>query len=365
MSASVDPVQAHCRTGNCSWPITPSLAICGGCAPIFPVDTNCNSTACNFTMASGSVFELTTFPNTFAEGVGFQTMETRGQHWNMSVMDHLYITHFDMMGAPYNSIAGTATAANMRNASECALWWCINEYNTSFSSGQQTQHVVSSFSEISYPQDTSITNYTFKFPNSTAGTEDGSYTNYTVEFRSMIALQDQFASGSSGYGSPINGTVSLRSGGYLTSSDVTFALWAGTQNQSEWIQTLATSMSNIVRINGQVPRTIYDGTAYVQGITIEWWWISLPVATVMGSIILLVIVMIRTARSPVKAWKSNPMALLLFGVDEVIKLAAADVALGKGMSNDVGRRTATLGKTEENIWIFKNHQSSIDSKEEK
>ena len=159
MAANIDPVQANCPSGNCSWPLTPSLAVCSGCAPVFPIHTNCNTTACNFTMPSGSVFELTNFTAASHEGIGFQVMQSYGQHWNTSIIDCLYVANFDMMGAPYGLVSGMVKFPSMLNDYECALWMCINTYNTSISAGKQTQYVVSSFHEIHYP-DAEIVNYT-------------------------------------------------------------------------------------------------------------------------------------------------------------------------------------------------------------
>ena len=350
MAANIQSVQANCPSGNCSWPITPSLAVCGGCAPIFPTNTNCNSTACNFTMPSGSVFELTNFTATANEGTGFQAMSSSGQHWNTSIIDHLYLTNFDMMGAPYGSYGGMARFENMLNASECALWMCVNKYNTSAGAGKQTQQIMSSFYEIHYESDVEIVNYTFKYPNTASGADFGSYTNYTVNDFAWAALSEQFNSGGPGSTSMFNGTVFLNTNTHIVSSDVINAVWAGSGDPGKWIHNLATSMSNIVRTAFPTPREVYAGTAHVQGIHVQWWWMSLPIAAVASSILLLLIVMIRTARSPLGAWRGSPLTLLLFEVDEDIKRAVEDTTLGKGIDPDVSRRKVTLRRIDGGSW---------------
>ena len=51
-----------------------------GLQSIYPNHTSCNITACNFTMPSGSVFELSNLMADANGGTGFQYMATKRQH---------------------------------------------------------------------------------------------------------------------------------------------------------------------------------------------------------------------------------------------------------------------------------------------
>ena len=350
MTPNVEAVTANCPTGNCTFPLTPTLAVCGDCAPIAPIKTKCNETACNYTMASGSVFELYNVSAT-GEGIGFQSMSSRGHHWKTSILDHLYLANFDMMGAPYGSLS-EISYNDLLAASECALWLCVNELNVTTESGKQTQSIVSSIDTLKY--DEQDTEYTFKFPNTTTGAPTGSYTNYTSYWLAAIALQWQFA----GFEtlSMLNGTAFLNLESYSTSSDSLDAIWHGRADQKNWIQNVARSMSNVMRSESPTPRAIYRGTAYVQGIRVQWWWMSLPIATVGGSILLLVVVMIRTARSDVNAWKGSPLTFLLFDVDQDIRRAVVNARWTdtvSGIEHGVGKRKVTLRRQDGGRWMFK------------
>ena len=351
MTPNVNAVLANCPTGNCTFPLTPTLAVCGDCAPINPVRTKCNLTHCKYTMASGSVFELTNM-TAEGEGTGFQSMNSWGYHWKnaATISDRIYIANFDMMGAPYGSFS-EISLADMQAASECALWMCVNELNVTTKSGQQSQNIVSSLSTLKYEEST--TNYTFKFPNTTAGAPAGSHTNYSLYYIAAAALQYQFTQGTSPM---LNGTSFLDLSGYATSSDALDAIWHGTADQKNWIQNVARSMSNVLRSESPTPRAIYRGTAYVQGIRVQWWWMSLPIATVGGSILLLVIVMIRTARSDVNAWKGSPLTFLLFDVDQDIRRAVVNARWTdtvSGIEHGVGKRKVTLRRQDGGRWMFK------------
>lgn len=353
MEPETDPVPSNCPSGNCTWPDTPTLAVCGGCASITPQHTSCNETVCNFTMPSGSVFELTNFKST-DEGIGFQIMTTLGQHWKASDNDYLYIANFDMMGAPYQSF-GEFDLQNLYEASECALWMCVNTYSTTVSFGKQTQNLVSSFHKCDHEENGS--NYTFTLPKRTAGMSRGNPTIYSVFDTAMTALHYQFYGAEAGM-SMLNGTaiVNIESAG--TSSDATNAIWSGTQDQKKWIQNLALSMTNVVRTSNQKRDPIYDGTTFVQGIQVDWWWLSLPIVTVAGSIVLLMMVMIRTARSDLNAaWKGSPLAFLFLYVDEDIRRALADAKRTgttiSGIDRGVGGRKITLRSIGGGRWKLK------------
>ena len=350
MTPNVEAVLANCPRGNCTFPATPTLAVCGDCAPITPVRTTCNQTACNYTMASGSLFELNNMTAN-DEGTGFQAMSSAGHHWKVSTRDRIWLANFDMMGAPYGSFS-EISLNDMQTASECALWMCVTELNVTIESGKQTQSVVSTLNTLQYGEED--TNYVFKFPNTTRGAPAGSYTNYTAYWLAITALEYQFQGYQSA--SMLNGTAFLDLESYGTSSDALDAIWHGTTDQKNWIQNVARSMSNVVRSESPTRRAIYRGTAYVQGIKVQWWWMSLPIATVGSSILLLVVVMIRTARSDVNAWKGSPLTFLLFDVDQDIRRAVMNARWTdtvSGIEHGVGKRKVTLRRQQDSRWVFK------------
>lgn len=285
------------------------------------------------------------------KGQGFQVMTSSGQHWNKSIPDHLYVANFDMMGAPFDSVSGSLSFANMMNASECALWLCINAYNTSMSLGKQTQNLVSSFYNIQYPIHSSIVNYTFNYPNRMMKSNDSSYTNYTVSDFAQVALSQRFGS------SYINGNVTININSHITPNDIVQAIWAGSQDPNTWIQTVATSMSNVVRSFNPSPREEFVGTAYVQSITVAWWWLSLPIAVVAGSVLLLLAVMIKTAWSSVPPWRDNPNALLLLEMDDDTRnMAAAEISNTK-IDSELRQEKVVLRKSDAGSWMLGNHRS--------
>lgn len=46
---NIQPITASCPTGNCTWPLAPSLAICGACTEYSYYQTRCFQNNCNNT----------------------------------------------------------------------------------------------------------------------------------------------------------------------------------------------------------------------------------------------------------------------------------------------------------------------------
>lgn len=305
-------------------------------------------------MPSGSVFSLVSnFSATGNYGIAFQSMLSHGQHWNTSVLDHAYIANFDMMGSPSGSMAASAPSIDAMKAVECALWMCVNAYQTTVSLGKQTQTVVSTFHDAINPA-LSAENYTLIYPdrmvqNDTAGSS--SHTNYTVAGFAQIGLSQLFSP------SLIDGTVLFNLVSVYPSSTAMNAIWSGWQDPQSWIQAIATSMSNAVRMNEPSAREEFNGTAYVQSITVQWWWLSLPVASVAGSILLLLAVMFKTARTSVPPWRSNTNALLIMDMDDdVRKLAEAEVTRAK-IDHELRDEKVVLKKTASGAWMLESSRT--------
>lgn len=71
MTQNLSPLVAPCVTGNCTWPSTATLSVCGACTHNVSYQTVCDCEevdysvsclpSCNYTMPSGSVATLASF----------------------------------------------------------------------------------------------------------------------------------------------------------------------------------------------------------------------------------------------------------------------------------------------------------------
>jgi hypothetical protein len=345
LSGGIVPITANCPTGNCTWPTTPSLAICGECSSS-PYKIRCDHWACNYTMPSGSTITLVNSRGV-SGGIGFAVKSGKGGQYNSSLHDKLYIANFDVVGAPYMSLVQGFTNESTR-VSECAMWMCVQAYNVSTRSNNQVQTIVQTFSSIdsTEPPGGIFANYTF--PTLPAEMHPTPDTNYSVLYIGIQGFQQTLTT-------MFNGTAFLNIESSKASSDAVDAVWSASANLDPWIKQVALSMTNALRnSSGQLSHALYDGTGYQLGVSIRWQWIALPAAMVLLSLIFLVMVMIQTARSEVDAWKGSPLTFLFFDVEQEMKRnVVGHTDQVNGIENAVADVKVMLRGHPGDIWTFK------------
>lgn len=340
------PAQPTCLTGNCTYPATPSLGICGACTALSYQKTACNSTNsglgphCNYTTATGKSYTLLEdLGQKEVLGPAFQVQYNDSEFTSGGVF---YLSAFEMMGYPYGYLTGTPGENNL-TASQCGLWACVNVWQTDVSSGIQNQSIVSTISQMTTEHDKERQTWHFQTNSST---DTGLYVAdlITLEFlvEALLSLLD--------------GKVQTSDSGYLASQDSVLAVWNGTTNLDQWINNLATTLTNYVRTVSPTPDTQYNGTAYQLGIKVQWFWIAAPAVMIVLSMVLLAVVIVRTANSEVSSWKASPLTLLLFHVDAAIRNDARSLGwpdVASGTENAMGNTTVVLSRDEDGDLVFK------------
>ncbi|KAK3117661.1 hypothetical protein LTR53_000790 [Teratosphaeriaceae sp. CCFEE 6253] len=364
LSGGNAPLTAPCPSGNCTWPLTPSLAVCGGCqvsaaytppvcfdacetdfSPGQTSAANCTKAPnlyCNYTLPSGAVATLVNWGNSslgYDTGVGFQAIGSVGAYYNASLQDHLYLANFDLFGAPFE----TYSRPNMTfTHTECALWFCVETYNTTVTENRQVQQVVSTIDKLD------ASNYTYVFPpvDSAADPHNVSSFNLTDTLALQVIAQWMNAT--------IAGTIVLDLESQTFSSELMKGIWNGTNDPTAWISNIAMSLTNVVRSTNSTPQAEYNGTAFQPGVSVRWIWLSLPAALVVLSILFLITVMIRTALSPAAPCKGGPMTLLLFDIEHSAREASYGQAHKyKGIQQAVGNMKVGLREEPGKTWRFR------------
>jgi len=280
-------------------------------------------------------------------GIGFQVI-SRPPNFN-STSDRLDIANFDVFGAPYNQFA-FAWPNSSTTSSECALWMCIQAYQVTTKTSNQEQSVVEKFHNINHliESDDFSGADLFYFDALPAELNPAPGANYSVGIMASLFLIEYL-------GPLVNGTVILNLESQSPSSDFIQAIWNGTENLDAWIQNLALSMTNVVRVSTPAHNNRYNGTAFRQGINVRWMWLVLPAAMVMFSVLIFGLVIIKTMKSNVEAWKGSPLTLLFSDVDAEIKGQAGGELLGtvKGLERGVGRRRVVLDSQADGRLLFR------------
>ena len=113
-------------------------------------------------------------------------------------------------------------------------------------------------------------------------------------------------------------------------------------------------MTNVVRTTIPMTDELYNGTGFQLGVRVRWEWLVLPAAMVGLSLLFLMATIIRTARSPVKAWKGSPLAVLFLDIDQEIRTRASNHLNDfKGIERSVGRTKVVIKKHPEGKWILR------------
>ena len=373
LSPRIQPLPASCPTGNCTWPITPSLAICGGCSnSTYQVscdaDTSESWAAIDETWAKHRSVCLYTMPSGGAAFLGlndrtapqFQVMPSKGAAYNSSDPSMLYIANFDLIGLPDNLSYPLAFPGDWSPpsvvAAECAMWFCVQAYDINVTTTQQTQFsqnitkgVLQNSpkaveSNVSDPDEWS----NFTFPNLPAEMNPCPDSQFNVTLVSALLLKEFFTSLFSGNVSGIPDFPEI-------SSDITQAIWnATTADLDGWMKNVALSMTNALRVFNPALDDVYNGTGYQLGVQVRWRWIILPAVLVLSSLLILIVTIVKTAKSPMQAWKGSPLALLFTDVDQdILKRAEGRMDVYKGLEDSVGKIKVMMKNDDNGNWTFK------------
>lgn len=373
LSSNVTDIPVSCPTGNCTWPIVPSLGVCGDCIDVtLSLQESCaNSTACQWSVPGGAT--LVNPPNASEPlfPAVFKVDNGPGTIWNVSEkaknVSSTEITSFNIIGQPKNvhyADAGSgATPIKLSGvqAYECALWYCLQAHHTNQPFGITDQGVTTHWNQAVEPEPT----------DGDAFHEFANFTNIPEEFNvepgviygvSVGAMQAALT----GLQNLLYGVVSPMdimevsfigdSGGNL---DALKGLWYAMDDLDGWMRRLTQRMSNNVRLTGDTQRlneTKYDGVAWAEEayIKVQWPWIIYPWALVILSLAFLVVTIIENRG--LKPWKNNSSAMLFTRLDNQLQDDALKAhESGSGLTKDFDKKQVRLNTSD---WTFRLGQNS-------
>ncbi|EEU39547.1 uncharacterized protein NECHADRAFT_81843 [Fusarium vanettenii 77-13-4] len=330
IAPSIDIPQVQCPTGNCTWPIIPTIGICGTCLNVTDDVrfSRVNESACVLEIPNGMKLErdecdLPYYFNTddyFTVGPGSGRVFSSSSSSSSSNIPRRnasnVITEFGGIGVPMGRlITELNMTINDSIAAECALWYCLQAREIRVEMGELRDRIKETWSEVlvHYEPDFSG-NATFTNIPPSMGTATGD--QYTMD-RELLYGMREF-------------------GGVLISKgDFTYSFFSSFDDIHGWMDRITSSMTNAVRINGTDPPTDarYWGTAITSQVVIvvRWEWIVYPAVMVVASMVYLVIEIVRTAKIGVRPWKDDPLLPVCMEVDEIIRQQA-----GKGLDEPDG-----------------------------
>ncbi|KAK1065774.1 hypothetical protein LTR74_007655 [Friedmanniomyces endolithicus] len=315
---------AQCSTGNCTWPVVPSLAVCGSCTDVTPaMDYSCvgvpgSNQNCTYTLTVGSTWSLA------QPGYTFSTSPTGSSSTGDPVLAYIVVSDYR---TPYynNSKYAYLDTWLMINASltavtanVCGLWFCVQAYETTISNGLLSQKIIGNWSEtdMTLDQSSGPVNFTNIPPDIQQATP------YSVDAGVLVAFGQN----------PIFGNDNVTYG----SDSLTFYAYTSTTVRSllsiadyaSWIDLFALGMANNVRSTGtsSTPPSTYAGTvlASLPFVHVRWAWLVFPAAMVAASLLFLAACIWQTQYLRIEPWKGDALALLLASVDEDVERDAVN-----------------------------------------
>ena len=264
-----------------------------------------------------------------------------------------HVTQFDIIGSTANFAAWPNSSII---ASECALWMCVQAFETSMINTHQIETVGQEFSQVAAAINPNDSNLYFLDIPSTMNPRPGA--GFLFHIPNLSALQGYLYH-------MFNGTMTyLLRNGTSSTSDVVDAVWNSTGDLDKWIKTVAASLTDSIRSSKPYPTqnatliaaqdAFYNGTGYQLGYDVRWPWVVLPTVLVVSSVVILVATIIKTANSPVGGWKGSPLALLFMEVDpQLEKDAVGQLDVYNGISRSVGKTKVVLESDQKGEWCLK------------
>lgn len=341
LSKSIPQFPMACPTGDCTWPVFPTLGVCGRCAGVSsdlehvqrdeggPMDSN------YYRLPSGASVG-------YYGGVGAKafTVDPVGQDRVFKQDPSLAFlqTQNDTVIAQFTALGvtkGNSFSPEAALASECAIWFCVQARNITVRSGILNDSIVDEWVQYERRNDGDadlVSKSVFVNVPASFGLEPGgSGHEISVDSDGFRVLQTQMQD-------MLSGNISDAS----RSSDWIEGLYSSINDTAAWVDRLAQSMTNNIRQDGNMPSSsrFYRASATTTQVSIQvrWEWLAVPAVLVFLSITYLVLEIVWTAASHARPWKADPMVPLFTTLDidkDFLLTAAAGLHRPKGLDDEL------------------------------
>lgn len=326
LSVNATDIIPVCPTGNCTWPVVSSLAMCGGCTDVSAeltaaVDRNDVNGWHNYSLPDGLTLSVNGYIHNqrlVADRTNEVDFDSYSGYRYKSIGNdpengYLMLLHFEVISFDPNSFKSATPKPPV--AHECALWFCIQAYNVSMTNGQLTQSTIGSWRKLT--------------PNHLSQSMMQNFTKTPAEFNVPPNAQFLVAAGSF-FERLLDDVFPMsveQSEGDNTYHGLSQGLWGSFDHRDSYIENFARGLTQAIRQSAYTsPLTdiYYLGTAFKDEVYVKvrWAWLAFPGFMLIGSCLLLLATVWRTGRAPVGPWKDNALALLFAGVDENVQSAA-------------------------------------------
>jgi len=332
----IDPsaVAAECTTGNCTFANYTSLAVCSAAEDVSPkiinhcphiLNVSVYDVECYYTLSplqhsptvrvENFTIQRDGIPSLWIGASENKTPNTLGlAHAKNAVGNPANLVEFYVIFFPDTSVFSIDTKTDPSTslvALKITLSLCLKTYSTTVTNGRTTTTITNTqraleFSEKPLSQAPKPT-----FVRSTTDT-DGM--EYWMESFTAAAFND-FLAIATFYGTYSNGSARNPNIGRGGDSDAARAFGDIFYNKAPsdhvaairpLLANLETSMSNAIRTTSDIPYKALGTATYNEVfISVNFWWLTVPMLSIVLSLVFLVLVMRETKRREVPVWKDE------------------------------------------------------------
>lgn len=336
-----------CGFERCEWPTITTLGVCSSCVDLTDeVNAECRlpsmkreSIACEYTIESVDA----TFQAEFAITGSASTMTPYHTLWNSTATEAP--RYLDDSGPPrlgeftfirfaedlswreLISVEGDRPRLTgdppVEQAMQCTLSLCMRTFETpyyaNFSAGPLTGREI----PLKFASVPNVTEYVAQYitlsPDEDTGEPDIKDETFTINYCDYINIADYISSLftlewlTTGV-VPLSRTDQSSTPRQKVTPNIGLIL-SRTSNMTALMQSVADSMTEAFRTSANSTSTRGAGLNTVTYISIDWAWLSLPVAVVTLAFVMLVVVIARNQVRGIPAWKSSSLALLFHELD--------------------------------------------------
>ncbi|KAJ3495129.1 hypothetical protein NLG97_g3612 [Lecanicillium saksenae] len=255
-----------------------------------------------------------------------------------------YLSIFEVVAASEHQSQTNSTGF------ECALWACMNAYETSMSDGHLKQKIIARWDEVRLETETNAHLEEYVFVNVPEPMNARAQSRYAISARAVKTLREFMDKLTEGWYQDISGRVSF-------SSDWAEAIHDVLPFMSAWMDRLTLSLSNEIRKQGQVKEahdTKYEGSASKMAnfVKVRWFWMIYPPLCLAISIYYLFATILARVLDDVAIWKGDSMPMLFSCIHpDILLLGSGMMDTHKGL-DELGRHGIALTKAESGTWVF-------------
>ncbi|KAM0265328.1 hypothetical protein ACHAQJ_000168 [Trichoderma viride] len=342
-------VTAHCSTGNCTWSSYQTLGFCNTCKNLSSQlkRDKIRIVPDNLTSEAYST-DIYTLPNGFGlTGIQPGDMDNQVDFFitNGVLNVSTSFLNWDSVAFPYNgsvlmsvfavaAAPGTipeqpdqtfALSEKMTGgmyappvAFECMLQFCVRNMSAVFANGTLHETIISAWTNETQRAVPDYDHYIFHPPHSDVFRVLAASVGATANWLSYLLAGDAISSLIDSLGSHASSDLTQAIRTAMNSSDTGFP---------DLMDNLANSLSLSLRsASYQPPPTQGKAFAAVSHAVVTWEWLILPAFELVGSLVFLVLVMMRTRKAGLVPWTNSVLAIFFHGFDRRPAMPGVDEA---------------------------------------